>query len=102
YIMTHDHAEDFLLCDAAMRRGGLDVGLIGSTAKWARFRQRLRAEGHDDVDSIRCPIGLPGIGGKAPAAIAVAVAAELLGRLGSSVSETSERATHRLNPRASA
>ena len=102
YIMTHDHAEDFLLCDAALRRGGLDVGLIGSSAKWTRFRQRLRAEGHDDVDSIRCPIGLPGIGGKAPAAIAVAVAAELLGRLGSSVSETSERATHRLNPRASA
>jgi xanthine dehydrogenase accessory factor len=47
----------------------------------------LRAEGHEDVDSIRCPIGMPGIGGKAPAAIAVAVAAELLGRLGNAVSE---------------
>jgi xanthine dehydrogenase accessory factor len=93
YIMTHDHAEDFLLCDAALRLGGLDVGLIGSAAKWARFRQRLRAEGHEDVDSIRCPIGLPGIGGKAPAAIAVAVAAELLGRLGGAVSETSGPAT---------
>src|SRR6185312_5404019 len=116
YIMTHDHAEDFLLCDAALRRGGLDVGLIGSSAKWSRFRQRLRTEGHDDVDSIRCPIGLPGINGKAPAAIAVAVAAELLGRLGcvgsavpeasgpaiSVVSETSEPATHRQNPRAPA
>ena len=39
-IMTHDHAEDFALCDAALRLpqplGG--IGLIGSSAKWARFR----------------------------------------------------------------
>jgi xanthine dehydrogenase accessory factor len=93
YIMTHDHAEDFLLCDAALHRGDLDVGLIGSAAKWARFRRRLLAEGHDDVDSIRCPVGLPGIAGKAPAAIAVSIAAELL--------ETLDRSAGRTRPRTS-
>ncbi|WP_454778671.1 xanthine dehydrogenase accessory protein XdhC [Georgenia muralis] len=79
-VMTHDHAEDLLLCDAALRRGDLDVGLIGSRAKWSRFRVRLRAEGHDDavISTITCPIGLPTITGKAPAVIAVSVAADLL------------------------
>lgn len=80
-IMSHDHAEDFVLCDAVLRRGDLgSVGLIGSSAKWARFRQRLRAEGHAeaDVDRIQCPIGIPGLPGKAPAVIAVSVAADLL------------------------
>lgn len=86
FILTHDHAEDFLLCDAALRRGDLGtVGLIGSRAKWSRFRQRLRAEGHSDavIDTITCPIGLPDLGGKAPAVIAVSVAAELLKTLAS-------------------
>ncbi|WP_051478925.1 xanthine dehydrogenase accessory protein XdhC [Arthrobacter sp. H5] len=81
YIMSHDHAEDFLLCDAALRRGDLaSVGLIGSSAKWSRFRQKLLAEGHAvaAIDGIKCPIGLPGIAGKAPAVIAISVAAEVL------------------------
>ena len=42
-IMTHDHAEDFALCDAALRLpqplGG--IGLIGSSAKWTRFQAQL-------------------------------------------------------------
>lgn len=101
YIMTHDHAEDFLLCDAALRRDGLNVGLIGSAAKWARFRTRLTAEGHRNADSIRCPIGLPGIDGKDPAAIAVSAAAELLTRLGNAVPQTSApvRRADRVNRR---
>ncbi len=83
-IMTHDHAEDFALCDAALRRPGLDfVGLIGSAAKWARFRAQLIDAGHDagTLSRITCPIGLPGLSGKEPAVIAVGVAAQLLGRL---------------------
>ena len=85
-VMTHDHAEDFALCDAALRlwaerRDRLgSVGLIGSDAKWARFRRNLAAEGHDDaaVARIASPIGLPDLPGKDPAVIAVSVAAALL------------------------
>ncbi|MFD7974342.1 xanthine dehydrogenase accessory protein XdhC [Streptomyces sp. NPDC059071] len=81
-IMTHDHAEDAALCDAALRTSGLGtIGLIGSAAKWSRFRQRLAAEGgHDDatIDRIKTPIGTAGITGKEPATIAVSVAADLL------------------------
>ncbi|WP_406368400.1 xanthine dehydrogenase accessory protein XdhC [Streptomyces sp. NBC_01546] len=81
-IMTHDHAEDAALCDAALRTAGLgSIGLIGSAAKWARFRQRLAAEGGHDaatIDRIKTPIGMAGITGKEPATIAVSVAADLL------------------------
>lgn len=80
-VMTHDHAEDFALCDAALRCTHLGtIGLIGSAAKWARFRSGLVVEGHEPaaIDRIRCPIGLPGLPGKEPPAIAVSVAAELL------------------------
>ena len=85
-IMSHDHAEDFALCDAALRCGHLgSIGLIGSSAKWRRFEQSLGVEGHapDAIARIRCPIGEPtvveGLGGvKRPAAIALAVAVEVL------------------------
>jgi xanthine dehydrogenase accessory factor len=83
-IMTHDHAEDFALCDMALRLPGLgSIGLIGSSAKWARFRGRLAEAGHGPelIDRIDCPIGLPGITGKEPAVIAIAVAAALVPRL---------------------
>ncbi|MEV7521891.1 xanthine dehydrogenase accessory protein XdhC [Streptomyces sp. NPDC091371] len=81
-IMTHDHAEDAALCDAALRTPGLgSIGLIGSAAKWTRFRKRLATEGGFDaaaIDRIKTPIGIPEIAGKEPATIAVSVAADLL------------------------
>jgi xanthine dehydrogenase accessory factor len=80
-IMTHDHAEDAALCDAALRCGHLaSIGLIGSSAKWRRFEKKLAAEGHgpDQLARITTPIGLPEITGKAPATIAVGVAADLV------------------------
>jgi xanthine dehydrogenase accessory factor len=79
-VLTHDHAEDFAICDAALRCGHLgSIGLIGSAAKWQRFRRGLLVEGHaeTDVDRIRTPIGRPGPG-KEPATIALGVAAELV------------------------
>jgi xanthine dehydrogenase accessory factor len=81
-IMTHDHAEDFALCDAALRLaqplGG--IGLIGSAVKWTRFQAQLAELGHgpEAIARITCPIGQPGITGKDPAVIAVSVAAALL------------------------
>jgi xanthine dehydrogenase accessory factor len=83
-IMTHDHAEDFALCDAAIRLPGpASVGLIGSSAKWVGFRRRLTEQGHDTdaIDRISSPIGLPAITGKQPALIAIAVAGELVLRM---------------------
>ncbi|MET7757360.1 xanthine dehydrogenase accessory protein XdhC [Streptomyces sp. NPDC005389] len=81
-IMTHDHAEDAALCDAALRTTGLgSIGLIGSAAKWTRFRRRLATEGgHDDdtIDRIKTPIGIAEITGKEPATIALSVAADLM------------------------
>ncbi|WP_433164464.1 xanthine dehydrogenase accessory protein XdhC [Kribbella sp. CA-247076] len=80
-VMTHDHAEDAALCDAAIRRDDLaTIGLIGSSAKWARFRRKLAEDGNppEAIDRITTPIGLPGLAGKEPAAIAVSVAAWLL------------------------
>lgn len=80
-VMTHDHAEDFALCDAALRCDHLgSVGLIGSAAKWARFRRGLLVEGHEPtvVDRIHSPIGHPEVAGKEPHVIALSVAAELV------------------------
>lgn len=84
FIMTHDHAEDLFLCDAALRHGQLaSIGLIGSNAKWQRFRKNLLDGGHEaeTIDTIDCPIGLPDLPGKKPATIAVSVAAGLLRKL---------------------
>lgn len=80
-VMTHDHAEDAALCDAALRNGQLaTIGLIGSRAKWARFRQKLAEDGNsaEAIATITTPIGLADLPGKEPATIAVSVAAWLL------------------------
>lgn len=80
-VMTHDHAEDAALLDAALRLDHLgSIGLIGSTAKWARLRAKLAAEGHDApaLARVTTPIGLPELTGKQPAVIAVGIAARLL------------------------
>ena len=80
-VMTHDHAEDAALCDAALRIEGLgSIGLIGSSAKWTRFHKKLADEGHDEsaIARITTPIGLPELAGKEPATIAVSIAAALL------------------------
>ncbi|MFT3720022.1 xanthine dehydrogenase accessory protein XdhC [Pseudorhodoferax sp.] len=84
-IMSFSHAEDLDIVVACLQRlrarGDLPyVGLIGSKTKWATFRHRLLARGfaEEELARITCPIGVPGITGKEPAVIAVAVAAQLL------------------------
>ena len=80
-VMTHSHPLDLELAHAALAAGRFAyVGLIGSATKRARFRKRLKDLGlsADSVSRLLCPIGLPGITSKAPAAIAASVAADLL------------------------
>ena len=61
-IMTHDHAEDAALCDAALRTPQLgSIGLIGSAGKWARFRRKLADDGHpaEAIERITTRSGCP-------------------------------------------
>lgn len=80
-VMTHSHALDFAIVERLLRRGDARwVGLIGSRTKRAGFEKRLRARGiaDDAIGRLACPIGTPGIHGKAPGVVAIAVAAQLL------------------------
>lgn len=80
-IFTHSHDLDYRLTRAVLARGDFRyLGLIGSRTKRARFESRLNADGLTDADLARltCPIGIPNLKSKAPAVIAVALAAELL------------------------
>ncbi|HEY0956378.1 MAG TPA: xanthine dehydrogenase accessory protein XdhC [Roseateles sp.] len=84
-VMSYSHAEDFNLIAACLKRqrerGDLAlIGMIGSRTKWASFRHRLEARGFTaaELDQVVCPIGVPGVAGKQPAVIAVAVLAQIL------------------------
>jgi xanthine dehydrogenase accessory factor len=80
YVLTHSHALDFEIVDAALRNPSLHVGVIGSSTKRARFEKRLlEAAIHKDrVSQLMCPIGIGGIQSKLPAAIAASVVAQVL------------------------
>lgn len=84
-IMSFSHAEDLDIVAACLTRQRVQgdvpyVGLIGSTTKWASFRQRLQLRGFSakEIAHVTCPIGVPGIADKRPEVIAVGVAAQLL------------------------
>lgn len=84
-IMSFSHAEDLDVVAACLLRQRTQrdlpfVGLIGSRSKWATFSHRLAERGFSatELAQVTCPIGVPGIAGKAPEVIAVAVAAQLL------------------------
>lgn len=84
-IMSFSHAEDLDVVATCLKRQRLQgdlpfIGLIGSKTKWATFSHRLLDRGFmpDELAWVTCPIGVPGIQGKEPEVIAVAVAAQLL------------------------
>ena len=84
-IMSFSHAQDLDIVAACLQRQRersdlVTIGLIGSKTKWAQFTKRLDARGfsREELAQVTCPIGLPGIQGKQPQVIAVAVAAQLL------------------------
>jgi xanthine dehydrogenase accessory factor len=80
-VMTHSHALDLALVYAALAGDRFPyVGLIGSKSKRARFEKRLAAAGIPTarIAELVCPIGVPGIESKQPAAIAAATVAQLI------------------------
>jgi xanthine dehydrogenase accessory factor len=92
-ILTHDHALDYELVQAILRRGNFaSLGLIGSASKAARFRSRLRRDGFSEevIARLVSPVGIEGIHSKRPAAIAIAIAAQLLQQ----ISAPAEKSAH--------
>ncbi len=84
-VLTHRHDLDLAITEAILRRGDFGyLGLIGSATKRARFVRRLAQHGiaAEALARLTCPIGVPGIGGKQPEVIALAVVAQLLQQAG--------------------
>ncbi len=80
-VLTHSHELDQRIGEAILRRGDFGFfGLIGSQTKRARFMRRFEQRGiaPETIARMTCPIGVPGIAGKEPEVIAVAVVAQLL------------------------
>jgi xanthine dehydrogenase accessory factor len=80
-VLTHEHALDQRITEAILRRDDFAfLGLIGSKTKRTKFVRRLEERGIATaaIERMTCPIGLPGIEGKAPEIIAAAVVAQLL------------------------
>ena len=80
-VLTHRHDLDLRIAEAILGRADSGFfGLIGSATKRARFIHRFEQRGIAAATLARmtCPIGIAGIGGKEPAAIAAAVVAQLL------------------------
>lgn len=79
--MTMGHRSDRPVLEEIFRRGLTFpyLGVIGSAAKRAVLRRELAAAGAspEQIDSFRCPIGIP-VGRSLPAEIAISVAAQLL------------------------
>ena len=80
-VMTHDHALDQCLAEQILKRDDFAFfGLIGSASKRRMFETRMQRRGiaQQRFERMICPIGVEGIRSKAPAAIAISVAAELM------------------------
>ncbi|WP_428946089.1 xanthine dehydrogenase accessory protein XdhC [Pantoea sp. FN060301] len=80
-VMTHHHPRDLTLCEAILKRGDARYfGVIGSKTKRQRFDYRLAGKGFTaaQLETMRCPVGLPDVKGKLPAEIAVAIAGDII------------------------
>ena len=77
-VVTHSHALDAVIVQAALARGDLAyVGLIGSATKRRRFERALRDQGVSTAHLI-CPIGGNSVRDKRPEVIAALTVAEVL------------------------
>jgi xanthine dehydrogenase accessory factor len=95
-VLTHRHDLDLRITEVILQRPDFGFfGLIGSRTKAMRFRHRLEARGLPQavIDRMTCPIGLPGLTGKAPEVIAVSVVAQLLLASSTEAVQSSARTT---------
>lgn len=78
-ILTHSHAQDLAILEAALKVDFSFVGVIGSKTKRARFESMLLKAGLNEelARSFHCPIGIPGLENKEPSVIAASVSAQL-------------------------
>jgi len=80
-VMTHNHALDLELSAALLKRNDFSYfGLIGSKTKRLKFEHRLHERGFsaDQLQRMRCPIGLNEVKGKLPIEIAISIAGEII------------------------
>lgn len=80
-ILSHSHALDYRLAEAALMRGDAGyVGMIGSATKRARFGTSFLRDGgkREALAHLTCPIGGGDVDDKRPEVIAALTAAELV------------------------
>ena len=81
-VVTHNHQLDYAITEAVLKQNNSAwLGVIGSETKARRFRLRLENKGifsKEQINHLRCPVGLEQVGGRKPAEIAIAIGAEIL------------------------
>lgn len=79
-ILTHDHAQDFMIAERALLRcDAAFVGMIGSATKLEKFKRQFVENGHGAalIENLTCPIGMEGSIDKRPQIIAALVVAQI-------------------------
>ncbi|MBV8448204.1 MAG: xanthine dehydrogenase accessory protein XdhC [Hyphomicrobiales bacterium] len=94
-VLTHSHALDYRLADAALRRDDARyVGMIGSMTKRTRFERWFLARGGAREALLRfiCPIGGKRVRDKRPSVIAALATAEILSHLLANKTQQNDKA----------
>ena len=79
-ILTYSHQiDEEIVKNLLVKNTFLQLGLIGSTTKAARFKSRFQKEGLSDdvIARMVCPIGLRDITSKKPAHVALSIAGQI-------------------------
>lgn len=80
-LCTDSHAMDLDVARQILRQtpGPAYVGMLGSQAKSAEIRERLREAGipPERVEGVHCPVGLP-LGGRSPGLVALSILSEVV------------------------
>jgi len=99
-VLTHSHETDFELVEAILSRDDVAFcGLIASSSKAIKFRNRLRRKGFSNEELYRlvAPVGSVVGGHKEPMAVAVAIVAQLLEFSSSSIIKRAKNSKHAFN-----